>query len=255
MGAESESGVDHNARLAAAVASLNAEAPAVDAVLATGDLVNDERPAEYAVLSSLIAPLAAPVLPIPGNHDTRDGVRAAFPDVPWADAAHASWEVVVADHVRIVGLDSTRPGDPGGEFDDEREDWLRATLATSHDGPTVLAIHHPPFRSGIEWMDRSGFVGLDRLVGVLTDHPVDRVVCGHLHRPIISTVAGVPAQVGLSTVEHVALDLAPGAGVTLVREPVGYQVHRIAGRDMVTHTRYIDNGHQPYRPSWAADYE
>ena len=102
-------------------------------------------------------------------------------------------------------------------------------------------------------MDRSGFVGLDRLAGVLSDHPVERVVCGHLHRPITSSVAGIPVQVGLSTVEHVALDLAPGADVTLVQEPVGYQLHRVTGRDVVTHTRYIDNGAQPYRPAWAAE--
>ncbi|MGI9644988.1 MAG: phosphodiesterase [Ilumatobacteraceae bacterium] len=255
VGAESESGVDHNARLAEAVAALDAENPAVDAILATGDLVDDEQPGQYAALSSLVAPLAAPVLAIPGNHDTRDGVRQTFPDLPWVDADHASWVVVVADRIRVVGLDSTVPGERGAEFDAGREDWLRSTLAASHDGPTVLAIHHPPFRTGIGWMDRSGFLGLERLVEVLHEHPVDRVVCGHLHRPITSSVAGIPAQVGLSTVEHVALDLAPGAGVALVREPVGYQLHHIVGRDVTTHTRYIDNTEEPYRPAWAADLE
>ena len=53
--------VDNNGRLASAVASLNAEAPAMAVVLGTGDLTNWGRPGEYERLAALLAPLAAAV--------------------------------------------------------------------------------------------------------------------------------------------------------------------------------------------------
>ncbi len=84
-------------------------------------------------------------------------------------------------------------------------------------------------------------------------------MCGHMHRSITSVVAGVPAEVGISTVQHVAPDLAPGSGPSLVRDPVGYQIHRVAdasgaGR-VVSHARYIEIGGAPFVPEWAADFD
>ena len=113
---------------------------------------------------------------------------------------------------------------------------------------TLLALHHPPFATGVGWMDDSGFVGLDRLEAVLAEHPVDKVVCGHFHRSVSAMISGIPVQVGLATVQHVDLDLAPGAGVSLIVDPIGYQIHRIAGSSVVTHTRFIETGAPAHRP-------
>ena len=135
--------VDNNGRLAEVVASLEAEDPSVDAVLATGDLTVWGRPGDYAMLADLLAPLTVPVLAIPGNHDDRDRMRAMFPDLPWVDAPHASW-VVDLQGVRVIGLDSTIPGEPGAEFDDRREAWL-AGIPMSAWAPAGLhgAVRHP----------------------------------------------------------------------------------------------------------------
>jgi 3',5'-cyclic-AMP phosphodiesterase len=244
--------VDNNARLHAAVESICAESPQLDAVLLTGDLVEDGRVGEYVKLLELLHAIEVPVLPIPGNHDDRDLLRASFADIGWSDGPHLSW-VEIVRNVRIIGLDSVRAGDEGGEFDDARAVWLSSVLADDHDGPTLLAMHHPPFVTGIEWMDRTGFVGLDRLREVLAGSGVDRIVCGHLHRPMTSVVAGIAAQVGLSTVQHVALDLAPTSHLSLVHDPVGYQIHRIVGRDVVTHVRYVDTSAKPFVPHSAVD--
>jgi hypothetical protein len=74
-----------------------------------------------------------------------------------------------------------------------------------------------------------------------------------MHRPMVSTVAGVAAQVAMSTVQHVALDLSPNAGVSLVRDPAGYQIHRVDGTAVVTHSRFIDTADRPFVPDWAVD--
>jgi 3',5'-cyclic AMP phosphodiesterase CpdA len=244
--------VDNNARASTAVAMLNDEVPTPSAVVMTGDLVNDARADEYAALADVLAPLAIDLLPLPGNHDDRTLLRATFDAFEWSDTEHLSW-VRIIDGVRIIGLDTTRPGYHGGEFDAERADWLGSRLSVPHEGVTLLAMHHPPFVTGIDWMDRPGFVGLDRFTEIVSTSPVARIVCGHLHRPVGSSVAGVAAQVAMSTVQHVALDLAPEAAIALVRDPVGYQVHRIDGADVVTHSRYIDTGEHPFAPDWVVD--
>jgi Icc protein len=257
-GTDEELFVDNNERLASAVNMVISESPRVNAVLATGDLTNWGYPAEYEALASLLEPITVPLLPIPGNHDDLALMRAAFPDMPWVDASHASWSMVIEGagtaSVRIVGLDSSIPDEPGAEFDAEREEWLRATLRDKVDVPTILAVHHPPFITGIAWMDGSGFAGLDRLEAVLTEYPVDQIACGHLHRPITSSIAGIPAQVGLSTVQHIDLDLSSDAGVSLIHEPVGYQVLRISDSGIVVHTRYTESDESPFVPKWAAEF-
>lgn len=244
---------DVNARLRETIAAINTESPGMDAVLATGDLTNWGRIEQYEQLLSLVEPLKVPLLAIPGNHDDRDRTRTSFPDLPWADADHASWDVTINKHVRIIGLDSTIADADGADFDAERETWLSDVLAQTDENvtQTLLALHHPPFQTGIAWMDDNGFQNLDRLRSVLRGSGIDRIVCGHLHRPIQAVVAGIPAMVGLSTVQHVALDLAPGSAVSLINEPAGYQIHRFDEDESITHTRYIDSGVQAFTPAWA----
>lgn len=245
--------VDNNGRVVEAVESINRESPAVSAVLATGDLTQWGTPEEFAQLATLMAAVRPPILPLAGNHDNRDGIRNCFPSAPWIDATHASW-VTAVEHVRVIGLDSTRPGEPGAEFDDERETWFRGVLDEPHEGPTLLAMHHPPFLTGIDWMDRAGFVGLDRFVSVLAEtNVVDRIQCGHLHRPMSSVVGGVLAEVGPATTVHVALDVAPDGPVQVIRDPAGYRLLRVTGNSIVGHTRYIDTGEDPFIPGWAPE--
>jgi len=248
---------DHNAQLAEAVASINAEATPISAVLATGDLTQWGTATEFEQLAELLAPLTVPVLPVPGNHDTRAGMGTCFPGHPWADADHLSW-VMTVDGVRIIGLDTTVPGEHGGAFDAEREQWLRGVLADATGEPTMLAMHHPPFVTGIEWMDRSGLEGADRFAEVLHEiGGVDRILCGHVHRPISALVGGVLAEVGPATAVHVALDLVPDGPKQIIRDPIGYRVLRVDdGSDaasIVGHVRWIGTGEAPFVPQWAIE--
>ncbi len=243
--------VDNNARLAEAVASINNEATPISAVLATGDLTQWGTAVEFDQLAELLAPLTMPVLPIPGNHDDRAGMRRCFPEHPWSDSEHLSW-VSIVDGVRIVGLDSTVPGGAGAAFDPDRERWLAAALGAPHDGPTILAVHHPPFVTGIEWMDRSGFDVLDRFESVVRESgAVDRIVCGHVHRPMSAMVGGVLAEVGPATAVHVALDLEPGAPKRVIRDAGGYRIFRVDGSNIVGHVRSIGTDEVAFAPAWA----
>ncbi len=244
--------VDHVKRLELAVTSLNAEVPAPDAVLLTGDLTNNHEPGEIETLRACLESLTLPMLAIPGNHDDRAEIAASF-DLPWAADDNLSW-VVELDGLHVIGLDTTVPGAHHGDFDRPRHEWLAAALAETAPNPTVIAMHHPPFASGIRWMDDSRLRNAEAFVETVAgaDH-LTRIFCGHLHRPIVTSVGGVLTSVGPATVHHVMLSLAEDAPIELISDPTGYQLHRFDGTAWVSHIRYIDTDVEPITPAWAAD--
>jgi 3',5'-cyclic-AMP phosphodiesterase len=242
--------VDHVDRLAEAIERINAEDPPVDLVVLTGDLTDGGGESENRLLIDLLDAFERPVVGVPGNHDRRE----TFPDrlLPGGRPEHGHLSWVLDDHpVRVVGLDTTEPGHHGGVFDGERRDWLEQVLAAEPDRPTMVVMHHPPFATGIEWMDREGYPGAD-LRAVLDDHrQVGRVVCGHLHRPVLTSFDHALVTVAPATVHQVACDLRPRSDPQLVLDPAGYQLHRWSEGLWVTHTRYIATGQEPFTPEWA----
>jgi Icc protein len=111
-----------------------------DAVLVSGDLTDNAAAAEYERARELLAELEAPVFVLPGNHDDRDGVRRHF-DLPGAVGTPVQYAIDLGP-LRLVVLDSTRPGADDGELDAGRLEWLDAELRSAPDQVTVLAMHH-----------------------------------------------------------------------------------------------------------------
>jgi 3',5'-cyclic-AMP phosphodiesterase len=242
-GARLQGCIDTPALLAQAVAAVAALQPAPDAVLLTGDLVERGRADEYAHLRALLAPLPCPVWLMPGNHDDIGALRAAFPDhaelAPPADRAlapHVLW-VREAGGLRVLALDSVVPRAPHGRLSAARLAWLDAALAQAPQQPTVVALHHPPFVTGIGHMDAMGLLaGADGLAAVLQRHPqVERLLCGHLHRPIVCRFAGTLAMTVPSTAHQIVFDLRDGAPARWCLEPPGFAVHRLQGGTLVSH--------------------
>jgi 3',5'-cyclic AMP phosphodiesterase CpdA len=233
--------VDTAGMLETCVAAIGRLHPRPDVVVATGDLVDYGRDDEYALLRELLAPLDMPLYLLPGNHDGRDALRRAFPGHRWLRADADFVQYAIDDHpVRLVAIDTQVPGHGHGELCPQRLEWLDRTLAVRPDAPTVVLMHHPPFATGIGHMDLIGLAGADGLARVVARHPqVERLLCGHLHRPIHARFAGTVASVCPSPAHQVALDLAPGTRDDFVLEPPGYQLHRWDGATLVTHTAVL----------------
>lgn len=221
-----------------------------DAVLMTGDLVDDGRGEAYLLLRELLAPLAMPLYLLPGNHDDRDALRAAFPDHRYLRQWAPFVQYAIEGHpLRIVALDSVVPGAGGGELCAERLDWLARTLAAEPERPTVVALHHPPFVTGIGHMDRVALsaAAMEGLARVVARHPqIERVLAGHLHRPITARFAGTVASTCPSPAHQVALDLASDAADDYVLEPPAFLLHWWNGRALVSHTAYVGDFDGPY---------
>lgn len=223
-------GIDAAAALAAAVETIGRLEQAPDAVIATGDLVDSTVPAAYARLRELLAPLPMPVYLMPGNHDAREALRAAFPDHAYLRSATPSDPIqyrVAVGPLQVVTLDTLEPGREHGSLCDARLDWLERTLADCAGAPVVLAMHHPPFATLIDCMDRIGLrSGTARLARIVSAHPnVEHVICGHLHRAITTRFAGTVASTCPATVHQIHLDFKPRSSFAFTLEPPAIRVH------------------------------
>ena len=241
--------VDTAGMLRACVEHLSKLDPLPDAAIFTGDLTDGGLPEEYAALRELLAPLTMPLYLVPGNHDARDALRAAFPDHEYLRQSPRYIQYAIEDYpLRIVAADTVIPGETGGELCEERLAWLDRALARAPDRPTVVALHHPPFRTFIEYMDRHGLRNPAALEAVIRRHPqVEALLCGHVHRPIETRFAGTVARIAPSCAHQIALNTTPCARLQLVMEPPGYRLHLYAPQTgLVSHTAYVGKFPGPY---------
>lgn len=228
--------------LATALDHLNRMVPSPDVVVATGDLIDDGTEAEYERLRDIFSRLSLPLYLIPGNHDNREAMRAIFRDHTYLSDGPFVQYVVDLAPLRLVFVDTQAPGYPYGELCDTRLRWLETTLAAAPDTPTLLFMHHPPFKTGIWHMDEMGLkVGGEALGEIIQGAPqVERICCGHLHRPIQRRWYGTLAMTAPSVAHQVALRLGEGQGLSVVREPPACLLHVWSESvGLVSHTSYV----------------
>ncbi|WP_457819658.1 metallophosphoesterase, partial [Staphylococcus aureus] len=92
------------------IGQLNKLDPQPDVVLLTGDLVDKGTTGEYRMLRALLAPLRAPFLVIPGNHDEREEFRRTFADQDYMPMeGPISYVTDKFGPLRIVAVDVTLP--------------------------------------------------------------------------------------------------------------------------------------------------
>lgn len=233
---------DTPAALRRCVATLEELSPRPDVVLVTGDLVHGGKAEDYALLAELLKPLSMPWYVVPGNHDHRDNLRRTFGDRACpAAAGHFLNYAVETFPVRLVAVDSQHAGHEGGMLCEERLAWLESRLAEQPDRPTVVFMHHPPFLTGLAGFDREPLQGVEGLAEIIGRHPnVERILCGHLHRPVQGRFAGTLASSAPSAAFQVALDLTEGVPLRVTREPAAFQLHRWReGGGIVSHMGFI----------------
>lgn len=212
-----------------------------DLLFATGDLVDRGDLDSYRRLRRALAIAPCPVWLCVGNHDVRENFRDAFPNMPAADGFIQY--VVDQGPLRFIVLDTLEEGRHGGAFCVTRAAWLRRTLAEAPDRPTVIVLHHPPIDTGIAWMTTDpaepwaselerAMAGHDQIVGL---------ICGHIHRAIVTSWAGRQLAICPSTAPQVALTLAeidpdlPDGRPMIIADPPGYALHYWNGSALVSH--------------------
>lgn len=214
-----------------------------DLLVLSGDITDRGDAESFAKTAALLADCPFPVLPLVGNHDSRETLLGAFPQVQPAEGGFLHYVVEAGLGLRIVCLDTLEDGRHGGAFCEARARWLTDRLAEAPDAPTLIFMHHPPVVVGIDWMDPApGEPWIERLRGVLEGQPqVQAIHCGHLHRQITTRFAGIPLGVTPSVAPLVAMDLrpidanAPDDRELITTEPPTYALHRWDGESLVSH--------------------
>jgi len=197
-----------------------------DAILLTGDLVNDERDDEYEALAQALNTPPAPLFLMPGNHDERARIRAHFPTHTYLPSEGFLSFALEQFPVRIICLDQIVPGETHGMLTEAQAEWLDRTLSASS-RPTIVALHHPPFATEDILFDQIGLRDAKLLKTVISKHrQVQRVICGHHHRVVFGQLGHAPVIVAPSTSWVYGLALHEGQPIApKTAEQPGWMLH------------------------------
>jgi len=234
------------------VAHINLHQPAVDLVLHSGDISHSGRSDQLNNAKQLLAQLHCPYFVVPGNHDDRDSIREHFYQQAGSGRSQNFIQYVVEGYaLRLIALDTTIPGEPGGEICVVRADWLDQCLSEQPDKPSVIFMHHPPLKLGVRETDVDGFSGAELLASVLKKHQnVVRILCGHIHLASCTSWEGTLVSTAPSTGMKLVLDLDLTAPSQFVLDVPQYQLHYWTDQGcLVSHTVRVDDS-KKQRHDW-----
>lgn len=201
-----------------------------DAVVVTGDLVENGWTDGYRAVIRDLDRLQRPWFVLPGNADDSEAMRAAFPGMPRDGPLHFDHSIA---GVRLLGLDVTVRGAAHGDARPHL-DWLARRLGEGRNA-TLLFTHQHLFPSGIAPMDAIMCAGAGMLEAVLlnaANRPA-LVASGHVHRPMTRMFAGVAAHICPSLCPANPLLLDPARVPPVTDEPA-MLVHDVRGNFVTT---------------------
>jgi 3',5'-cyclic-AMP phosphodiesterase len=218
-----------------------------EAILLTGDLVNDE-PEGYAEVRELLGDLGKPVWCLPGNHDDPAIMRRALAAPPFSVGGHhdlGAW--------RIVMLDSCAPGQSYGLLSRTELARLDAALASAGERQVLIGLHHHPVPMGSRWIDSVALKNSEDFFAVADRYACVRaIVWGHVHQSHDSRRKGVRLLATPSTCaqflpnsDHFAIDPSPPAYRRLTLRADGTidtEVVRVAREDAKQYSQRAAGG-------------
>ncbi len=168
-------GVSSLPALQAAISDAHRRGLDPDAVLLTGDLVQDD-PEGYRWVRQVFGSSRVPVLCLAGNHDLPDHMRAAL-SAPFSLGGATEFGRWV-----VVMLDTWTPNDAGGRIGAAQLADLRNILAAHQEQHVLVCLHHHPIAMRSGWLDQVGLRDADEFMAVLREHSnVRGVLWGHVH--------------------------------------------------------------------------
>lgn len=180
----------------------------VDALIVSGDASDDGSATSYAVLQSLLRPVAAELnatlIQVPGNHDSVEEYAAAVGATDGFD------RVFDVGDLRVVTLDSTRGTRHDGCLSTSQLAWLEQALASPPPFGAIVVVHHPPIGSPIRTVHALRLKNGPAFADVLSRHRVRLVLSGHTHYTGGGSIGG--AAVWLGTPASYTLNAWPLAG-------------------------------------------
>ena len=229
-------------RLRKVLKAIHERKPRPVAIIASGDLVDRGEPEEYVEFKKIVDEVEIPLYLGLGNHDMRAPFRAAFPATPVDKYGFVQYAADLGG-VRLVMLDTLEEGSNDAGFCRKRAAVLKRLLRQDKRTPTIVALHHPPIISGIQWMDPPPDADwIKRLAKTIKGRAQIRtLICGHVHRAYHGMLAGQQVAVSPATSIQLTLNLTPvdvrvpDGREILVDEPPGYTLLMWDKERFITH--------------------
>jgi len=150
--------------------------PTNDAMIVTGDLVNDPvLPAYQRLHETLSERVTCPFNWLPGNHDAPDVMESFGRDVNAKTKVLGEWVLIM--------LNSRVEGSTYGYLKDTELTFLATTLEQYTDKHIMICLHHQPVPIGSHWMDNYIVRNAQEFWRIIDQHPqVKMVIWGHVHQ-------------------------------------------------------------------------
>lgn len=250
--------VDTNTLALQAVEAVNRLNVRPQAVVVTGDIIDTAHERDYALARNILDRLEMPFHLVSGNHDNSPGLKRVFDRYEAVAPAIADRLCYATDigAIRLIVLDSSIPGVGHGEVSSEQLKFLDGELAVSADRPVLIAVHHPPIRTGNRSMDRFGLTNSEALADIVGPYDnVLRILSGHVHRSVLGTLAGTPVAIAPATGHQLELSVDDNT-FAFNREPPAFYLHRwTANEGMTTQLAMVERYPGPYEFPWNAAKE
>lgn len=227
-------GVETYATLSRVLAHAANEARRPAAILATGDLSQDETPASYGHFRDLVAGFGLPVWYLPGNHDAPQHMTAMLGAAPFIAGG-----AQVSGNWCCILLDSFAAGDHGGRLAAAELERLDAALREHRARHVLLAIHHYPLPLGSRWLDELGLRNAADMLAIIDRSPqVRAVVAGHVHQAANVVRNGVHY---LATPSTCFQFLPRSDAFAMDRRPPGYRwLNLMSDGSIATEVAWVD---------------
>ena len=151
-----------------------------DALVISGDLVQEETAASYQRIAEILRGFPTPVYVLPGNHDISELMQSKLVDQD--DNIHFHLRQSFGNWHSLF-LDTNKPRCPDGHIDAKQFMRIEAQLdAMDADEHAMLFMHHHPLPIGSPWMDSQGLQQTEPFWQMISRHPqVSGIAFGHIH--------------------------------------------------------------------------
>jgi 3',5'-cyclic AMP phosphodiesterase CpdA len=233
-------GLDPAERLAAAIEIINRDHKDIAFTVITGDLAHWGEEGAYENLAAVLGGLDSPSVLMMGNHDRREAFYRHFPGASRDDNGFVQ-SVQTFATATIVTLDTLNEAAPNHEglLCERRLAFLEQALASAPaDRPLLLFQHHPPFDTGLIYMDRIKLANPEAEWDIIarTRKP-DYLFMGHLHRPIAGVWRGIPFHIQRALSHQVAFDFVAADHIPGSHEAPDYSLVLVDDDRIVIHQR------------------